>query len=339
MPDVLAALVGRTPVDLRTWCEFFDRLHGKQLRPGEAAAVLSSLSSRLPEHGTLAALLDAFDQRRPRQELSFPDTVNIVGTGGGPSTFNISTASALVAAAMGVKVVKTGSRAYSSKHGSVDLLERLGIPLTRSYRHTASWLESYGIAFAGYFVYPVEVAELAREVAPLDMRVLGRFVNQIGPLLAAMPVAAQVTGVSDHALLPSLRHLAARTPDKRIWLCANNLGADELIGFCDNTVYGNDGDQFELSRLDDGDLADLAAADGDLVEHFLMMVSGDGPPTATRTICLNAAAVAMAGGYTENWQSAISAAEHAVHSGDAINLVHRLRERAQSVTAGSRADG
>jgi anthranilate phosphoribosyltransferase len=339
MPDVLTALVGREPVGLRMWWEFFDRLHRGKLLPGEAAAVLSSLSSRRPEQDTLAALLDVFGQRRPPQEQSFPGTVNIVGTGGGPSTFNISTASALVAAAMGVKVIKTGSRAYSSKHGSVDLLERLGIPLTRSYRHTAQWLDRYGIAFAGYFVYPVELAELAREVEPLDMRVLGRFVNQIGPLLAAMPVSAQVTGVSDHALLPSLRHLAARTPAKRIWLCTNNLGADELVGFCDNTVHSNDGEQFELSRLGDGDLADLAATDGDLVEHFLTMVSGDGPATATRTICLNAAAAAMAGRFTDDWQSAVNAAERAIHSGDAINLVHRLRERAQSVTAGSRTNG
>ena len=64
---------------------------------------------------------------------------------------------------MGARVIKTGSRAYASRTGSVDLLDRLGIQLTRSYEQTEEMLETFGIACAGPFVYPKELRLLARD--------------------------------------------------------------------------------------------------------------------------------------------------------------------------------
>lgn len=207
----------------------------------QAVGLLSSLTSRLPGHDTLRHLLDSLAERRPPTRAGGPwqDTVNVVGTGGGPATFNVSTAAAFVAAAAGVKVVKTGSRAYTSALGSVDLLERLGVRLTSSYTQTEDVLAEYGIAFAGPFVYPAQLTRLARTVAPLAMKPFGRFLNALGPFLADLPVTAQVTGVSAAAPLDTLRELAATTTTRRIWLTANHTGADELLPFAVNTVYGD----------------------------------------------------------------------------------------------------
>jgi len=329
MDDLLTALTTRDrPLDRDDWRDFFNRLVSRRLRRGEAAAVLASLSTRMPDEHTLGALLDCLDERRPAPELRFHDTVNIVGTGGGPRTFNVSTAAAIVAAAIGVRVVKTGSRAYSSRYGSLDLLDRLGMRLTGSYQETAETLDRFGVAFAGNFVYPVEISLLVREILPLELRAVGRFVNSVGPFLAAMPVGAQLTGMSDRAVLPTLRFLAGRLPDRRVWLCHNDLGADELLGIADNVIHHANGDRLlpAGSHTDGGGtLADLRPATGDPVEHFLAVLTGQAPQAAIDAVCLNAAALAVLSGHHDNWTVAVRAAAAALRNGSAIDLVNRMR--------------
>lgn len=341
MPDVLAALVTRDrPVDQGMWKYFWDRLRNGQLRRGEAVALLASLSTRPPDEVTLHALLASLHEPTPRLTVRFPDAVNIVGTGGGPKTFNISTAAAFVAAALGVRVVKTGSRAYSSSCGSMDLLQYLGIPLANSHEQVDDMLERFGIACAGYFVYPVELSLLAKSILPFDMRVVGRFVNFIGPFLADMSISAQLTGVSDRALLPSLRSLAASRRDRRIWLCANDRGADELISFSDNFIYPNDGGpgiQLSPGRLGlaAGTMEDLRPVTDNttVVDHFLASLSGEGPRAALQTICLNAAALAVLS-RAADWPTAFQSAREVLEQGAARRLVDRIRSHAAPVSIG-----
>jgi len=347
MSELLDALINRRhPVDLTMCREFWDRLRDRKLHPGEAAALLACLSTGMPPASTVEVLVRSLEERRPQPGQRFPGAVNIVGTGGGPRTFNISTAAAFTAAAMGVPVVKTGSRGYAGPTGSLDLLGCLGIPLTTSYQQTGELLDRYNIACAGYFVYPVELAALARAVAPLRMRTLGRFVNTVGPFLAAMPVSAQLTGVSDPCHLEALRHLAARQAPKRVWLCTNDLGADELLSVADNLVHDVGSGQFQVRPgtvgLGGGSLTDLLTVPDDTPDrsatagYFLAVLGGKGPPAAVATVCLNAAALAVAAGAAGDWASAVSMAREVLDSGAAVNLVHRIREdhRAGRPTAG-----
>jgi len=180
----LAALVTRSyPIEADVWADFWQRLAAKELHPGEAVAVLSSLTTQMPDGASVSALLSSLRAGNPQPAAPARTTVNIVGTGGGPSTFNLSSASAFVAAAMGTRVIKTGSRAYASRTGSVDLLDRLGIRMARSYEELEQLLDTFGIACAGPFVYPKELRLLARQILPFDMKTVGRFFNLVGPFL------------------------------------------------------------------------------------------------------------------------------------------------------------
>ncbi len=346
MHEVLRALIDRDrTVDQEMWGSFWDQLRDGALRSGETVALLSSLSTRMPDGETLAGMLRSLDERRPAAAAWLDDAANIVGTGGGPATFNISTAAAFVAAALGVRTVKTGSRAYTSTCGSHDLLDRLGIATTTSYEQTDALLERFGIAFPGHFVYPREVALLARSIVPMDLRMIGGFINSVGPFLAAVPVSAQLVGVSDRSLLPTLGQVAATVADRRIWLCSNELGIDELVSSVDNVVLTNDGtDGFRLRAeapgTGTGAIAELRPTGGgeDVVDHFLGVLSGDGTALATRTVCLNAAALAVASGLISGWPEAITAADDALRSGAARDLADRLRARpARRVVATARA--
>ncbi|MFF0885094.1 anthranilate phosphoribosyltransferase [Streptomyces sp. NPDC003456] len=342
MHEAVVSLIGRDrPVELPVWRSFWDDLHTGDLRRGEATALLASLSTRMPERATLVALLDSLAERRPaRPADAFAGAVNIVGTGGGPRTFNISTAAAFVAAAMGVRVVKTGSRAWTSGCGSLDLLQELGIEPATSYEHAQEALRRHGIAFAGTFVYPAEIALLARAVVPLDLRRLGPVVNTLGPFLADVPVRAQVTGVSRPEALRMLRHAAehvSRATGRTVWLADNDAGADELLAFTVNRVlaYESGGEEeFTLSPgalgLGAGRMADLAPAKAGVrgaADLFTDVLSGRGGPAATQTVCLNAAGLAVAGRLTGDWHEALRAAHATLHDGSALALVDRLRTR------------
>ncbi|GAB3439467.1 anthranilate phosphoribosyltransferase [Actinophytocola sediminis] len=331
MSGVLDGLVNqRADVGLDDWRSFWDRLEAGEVERGEAVAVLSSLATRLPDHETLCGLLASFDERRPPAPARWPGAVNIVGTGGGPRTFNISTASAFVAAAMGVPVVKTGSRAYTSKLGSVDLLEKLGIGLTKSHVDTEESLDRFGLAFAGQFVYPSVLTRLARVIVPTSMRWFGRFLNTVGPFIAGLPVTAQLTGVSAASPLPRLRQLAGAVEDRTIWLCTNDAGADELLGFAQNIIY-TPGGEHAVPRgkftSGAGTLASVAPAEDleDTLAQFLDVLSGMAGDIPTETVCLNAAALAVASGQFTDWAPAVAAAKLAVRDGLARDLAERMR--------------
>ena len=339
MDDVIVALLrggdAAEGIDLPAWRALWDRLETGGLDRAEVSALLATLSTRLPAASPLVALVASLRERRSGPELpAWPGSVNIVGTGGGPRTFNVSTAAAFVAAAMGVPVVKTGSRAYTGSVGSIDLLDRLSVRLTRSVPDTEDALGEHGIAFAGPFVYPAPLTRMARALVPLGLKPFGRFLNALGPFLAAVPVAAQVTGVSSAAPLEPLRQLASAATDRRVWLCANDIGCDELLGFADNRVYRPDGDPITLSPGDlatgHGSLDDLAEAPDSesLVPHFLDVLSGRGTAAATEAVALNAAALAVASGHAATWPEAHAAATDAVHDGAAVSLVDRVRAKA-----------
>ncbi|WGF90531.1 anthranilate phosphoribosyltransferase [Marinivivus vitaminiproducens] len=341
--DIVDALINtrREPLDVSRWESLWIRLYDGRVSSGEAIAVMTSLSTALPDPDTLLAFVTSLRRRRVGYGTSAPvAAANIVGTGGGPSTFNISTATAFVAAAMGVPVLKSGSRAYSSQCGSIDLLSELGVPLTRTPEETLETLHRSGIACAGYYVYPPELTLLAKAILPMPMRTLGRFLNLLGPFLADLPATAQLTGVSDRSSLAALRHIAA-ADDRRIWLVTNERGADELLSIARSDIFPNDGSmtlQVDPAQLGlaPGRLSDLApcADKADRIRHFEALLTGDASPVALDTICLNVAALACLHETTPDWPCAIAEARRTIGRGHAAALLRTLRrEHSDRVTA------
>lgn len=336
-PTVHSLIRGAAAVERQEWEALWADLRARTLDRDDAIALLASLGTAVPPEPTLTSLVASLKQdcARPR----FDRAVNVVGTGGGPATFNVSTGAAIVAAATGVQVVKTGSRAFSSRHGSVDLLDRLGIRSTRTEAETATSLDRHGIAFAGPYVYPGELTALARTVVPMGIAPFGRFFNTVGPFTADVGVGAQLTGVSDRSTLPLLRSLAAAA-GRRVWLVANDAGADELLGFADNTIddahpADGGGDGVVPARLRPADLpapfrrgtiedlrpiADPAAA----AAHFVDVLSGRHDSPAVRTVALNAGALAVLAGHP-SWGGACEQAYEAIVDGRAADLLADLR--------------
>jgi anthranilate phosphoribosyltransferase len=339
-PGPLEALATQSyPISEESWGDFWDRLAGRDLAPGEALAVTSSLTTRLPDGASVSNLLQSLRDRNPQPDPPKQPTVNIVGTGGGPSTFNLSTASAFVGAALGARVIKTGSRAYASKTGSVDLLDRLGLKLTKSYEENDQMLEEFGIACAGPFVYPKELRLIARNILPFGMKTVGRFFNVIGPFLGAIPVTTQITGASDHSWLPMFYELAKEDDSRRYLITSNDLGVDELLSIEPSRVYDSESDEeFTLDPREHGlgagsfDEMKPVADIEDTVSNFLELIGGNGPPAAIESIRLNAAALAINGEVADDWPAALDLAKQTMEDGEPVKLIERLRAHGESAS-------
>ena len=159
--------------------------------------------------------------RTPREQL-----VDTCGTGGdGGSTFNVSTAAALVAAGAGVAVAKHGNRAISSKCGSADVLEALGVDVGLDAEQVARCIDEVGIGF----LFAQAMHPAMRHAGPVRRELGMRTVfNMLGPLTNPAGAAVQVVGVYDERIVPLAAAALARLGARRALVVHGSDGMDEI---------------------------------------------------------------------------------------------------------------
>ena len=229
---------------------WLDRLlAGDDLSADESAAVIRVLIDDDPEPVRVAALLIAWKMKgetgaeirgaagvlRERAE-PFPDvperSVDTCGTGGdGAGTFNISTVAALVTAAAGVPVAKHGNRSVSSRCGSADLIEALGVPTVSNARTAHRALETTGFAFLFAPAFHPAMRRVAAVRRALGVRTL---FNLLGPLANPARVRRQVLGVFDRRYLDPIATALRELGAVHALVVHSRDGLDE-ISVCDET--------------------------------------------------------------------------------------------------------
>lgn len=154
------------------------------------------------------------------------DVLEIVGTGGDHSnSFNISTSSAIIAAAAGIPVAKHGNRAASSKCGAADVLEALGVNITVSPEQSREMLEKINICFLFAQKYHLAM----KYVAPVRKQLAVRTIfNILGPLSNPAGASMQLMGVYDESLLLPLANVLARLGVKRAMVVYGQDSLDEI---------------------------------------------------------------------------------------------------------------
>lgn len=264
------------------------------------------------------------------------DVVDTCGTGGGTlTTFNISTAAALVAAGAGVRVAKHGNRSFTSRCGSADVLETLGVRLDLSPEREAEILEEVGIVFMfAPLHHPAmrHVAPVRRELAmPTIMNVLGPLTNPAG-------ARRQVVGVADPGLMDLIAGALRVLGHERGMVVHGAIGLDELspIGSTD-VVELRDG---ELSRWsidpqeelgwDRFDTADLAGGGQEENARVVAEVlRGKRRGAARAAVALNAGAAIYIAGGSASLTDGVDIAETAITDGAGWDRLERLRQASQ----------
>jgi anthranilate phosphoribosyltransferase len=249
------------------------------------------------------------------------------GTGGdGLATFNISTLSAIVAAACGVKVAKHGNRAASSVCGSADVLEALGVKIDLGPEAVARCIDEAGIGFlfAPVFHPSFRYAGVARR--ELAIRTV---FNILGPLCNPAGARYQALGVADGAMAGRMADVLQRLGVERAVVFHAGNGMDELSISSPSSVIEIDGHRREY-QLDPAELG-LKKAPQDAMRGggpeenagiAREVLAGAGGPRRD-VVLLNAAAALRAAGTARDWKQGIGLAAEAIDSGRAAEVLER----------------
>jgi anthranilate phosphoribosyltransferase len=255
--------------------------------------------------------------------------VDTCGTGGDASgTFNISTATALVAAGAGVRVAKHGNRSVTSKCGSADVMEALGVSINLPPARIAACLEEVGIAFL--FAPALHSAVKCVQSARRELRLRTVF-NLLGPLTNPAHASAQVVGVYSAALVETLAEALSMLGLHRALVVHGLDGLDEITitgptriaEVREGTVrtYEVTPEEFAMDR---GTLDDIcggdAAANADIIVEIL-----EGKKSPRRdVVLLNAAAALVAAARADHLADALPLASRSIDSGAAAGKLEAL---------------
>lgn len=203
------------------------QIMGGELTPAQIAAVLIGLRVKKETVGEIAAAAQVMREFATRVEVR--DTTHLVdtcGTGGDAAhTFNISTAAAFVAAAAGAKVAKHGGRSVSSKSGSADVLEALGVNINLPPEQVARAIEEVGLGF----MFAPNFHAAMKHAAPVRRELGVRTIfNILGPLTNPAGAPNQVMGVFHPDLTGIQAHVLQRLGSRRALIVHGREGLDEL---------------------------------------------------------------------------------------------------------------
>jgi anthranilate phosphoribosyltransferase len=310
----------------------FDIVMRGQATAVQVAALLAALRAAGESAEVVAGVVRAMRSAMVTLSAVDPDfLVDTCGTGGGAvTTFNISTAAALVAAGAGVRIAKHGNRSFTSRCGSADVLEALGVPIEVTVRVMEQSLAEAGIVFMfAPLMHPAmrHVGAVRRELG------IPTVMNIVGPLANPARAGRQVVGVADLERAPVLAGALAALGTKHALVVHGEPGLDEVspLGPTHVIEVRNGATTRWTIRPEDYGFRDLARSDlagsdpADNARIITEVLAGDGSPGARAAVILNAAAAVYVSGVTNDYQTAVEAATKSVESGKAREVLERLR--------------
>jgi anthranilate phosphoribosyltransferase len=295
----------------------------------QTAAFLVALRAKGETVPELVGLAQTMRRLAASVETGAEDLVDTAGTGGGPSTFNISTAAAIVAAGAGCAVAKHGNRSATSRSGSADLLEALGVKIELDPAGVARCVEEVGF---GFMFAPRHHAAM-KHVVPVRKELAVRTIfNFLGPLTNPAGADRQLLGVSDRRYQETIAEALAALGCERALVVNSDDGVDE-ISISDRTrvievAEGRTDEWF----VEPGELgierAPLAAIAGgepaENAEVVRSVLAGKAGP-ARDVVVLNAgAAILVGGGHAEDLPAGVARAAETIDSGAAADVLDRL---------------
>jgi anthranilate phosphoribosyltransferase len=308
--------------------------------PAQIAGLLIGLSMKGERPAELVGLAKTMRANAVKLSAPIDDVFDTCGTGGDRSgSFNISTAAAIVLAACGVRVAKHGNRSVSSRCGSADVLEALGVNILASPAAVERCLIEVGIAF--FFAPTFHPAMRHASQARRDLGVPTAF-NLLGPLTNPAGAQRQLVGVPRPELTELIARALARLGSMRAWVVHGADGLDELstTGYTkvsearDGSVhsfYVHPSD-FGLSKAP---LDALAGGDASANARIVRGVLEGMPGSPRDVVLLNAGAALLVAGRTTSVREGMKAAAEAIDSGRAAGVLGRLAQASQKENVAS----
>jgi anthranilate phosphoribosyltransferase len=277
---------------------------------------------------TMRALADSV-------EIDRADLVDTAGTGGGPSTFNISTAAALVAAGAGCAVAKHGNRSSTSRCGSADVLEALGVTIELEPDQVARCIEAVGFGFMFAPRHHKAMAHVAPVRKELGVRTIFNF---LGPLTNPAGATRQLLGVSDRRYQETIAEALVGLGAESALVVSAEDGLDELsISGTTRVIEVGDGGTEEWFvqpgelGLEPAGIEQIGGGEPAANAEAIRLVLGGAAGPARDVVLLNAGAAIYAGGHAADLGSGVERAREAIDSVAADELLQRLIQQTREL--------
>lgn len=312
-----------------------DTIFAGEVPESQVAAFLAAMRAKGACVDELAGLATSLRDHAVPVAPGIENLVDTCGTGGARlKTFNISTASALVAAGAGVHIAKHGNRGITSKCGSADVLTALGVNVSPGPEIVEKCIQQAGIGF----MFAPNYHPAMKYVQPVRKSLGFRTVfNILGPLANPAKARAQVMGVPDEALMPqiieTLRMLGVTHA-----MVVHSDGLDEISTMGPTKILELKKGQITTSEIDPADFgidpADFEELKGDDAQTNAAIVKGvvTGKETGPKKdiVVLNAAAAVIVAGLAKDFESGIKLAQDAITEGKAGDALQKLVEVSNS---------
>jgi anthranilate phosphoribosyltransferase len=330
--QTLTHLVERQNLPFAEMHDLMRQIMGGHLTTAQIAAILVALRMKGETVDEIAAAAEVMRELSSKVSVTHADhLIDTCGTGGdGAQTFNISTASALVAAAAGAHVAKHGGRSVSSKCGSADVLERLGVNVNLTPEKVGQCVDRIGVGF----MFAPNHHSAMKHAAPVR-RELGvrTLFNMLGPLTNPASAQNQVVGVFRRDLTTTLAEVLRKLGSTHVMVVHGSDGMDEIsvsaptfVAEMKNgsvTEYTIRPEDFGLNAAP---LNAIQVADAEEAKSMLLNVLDNQAGAARDIVTLNAGAAIYVAGLTATLKGGVRKAEEVLANGMAKHKLEQLIE-------------
>lgn len=294
------------------------------------AGLLVALRMKGESAQELAGGVRALLSRARPVDLDGGDLLDTAGTGGdGKGTFNISTAGALIAAAAGVRVAKSGNRAASGTVGAADVLEHFGVRIELDPPGLKRCLEQAGICFVFAPYYHPAVARVAPLRKELGVRTL---FNLLGPIANAARPARKLVGVADLRIAPAMAQALVELEAAHAMVVHSYDGMDEISAWAPTRIFEVRDGRVSESVINPGDFgiedsppSCVRIENVDQAVRVICEELGGGGGASRDVLALNGGASIYVGGGAPSLAEGVDVARMVLRQGLALKTLERMR--------------
>ena len=329
MKQILEQLLNRDDLSRDKAFDVMLSIMSGEFNDAQIAGFLMALRAKGETVDEITGFADAMREKMVKVSLSHP-AIDMCGTGGDSSgTFNISTAATFVVAGADVHVAKHGNRSMTSKSGSADVLQALGIPINLEVAKSAENIDSIGL---GFMFAPDYHPAMKYAIGARRALATRTVFNILGPLCNPADVKAQALGIFDPNLTEIQANVLKALGSTDVLVFHGRDGLDEItttnttkISQIQNSgkinTYEFDATELGIDRVS---LDDLKGGDPEANSVIIRKIL-KGEKTLGRDIVLiNAAAGIVVGGKAQNLKEGLEKAVESVDSGAALNVLNKL---------------
>ncbi len=335
MQAAIRRVTERQDLDAEEMHDVMQLIMTGQATPSQIGGFLIGLRMKGESVDEIAAAAKVMRELATPVPVAGEHLVDTCGTGGdGASTFNISTASAMVTAAAGARVAKHGNRSVSSSCGSADVLEAAGVNLDLTAEQVAACVDKIGI---GFLFAPKHHSAMKHAIGPRKEMGVRTLFNLLGPLTNPAGAPNQVLGVFSADWLEPLAQVLGKLGSHHVLVVHADDGLDEIsIGSATQVAELRDGKvrcyRIEPSQfgLQTAHIADLAVKDAQESLALITRVLDDNPGPARDIVALNAGAAIYVAGLADSLAEGVNKALETISSGSAKQTFAQLIEVSNS---------